>query len=84
MSTPFLVGFAQAVVTTLLAEKLLDVEPGGEVRVVLFVANHLGTVAQGGSLLSALEKALLTCPEVRELYADLDTLKVVVEGLKAG
>lgn len=84
MSTPFLVGFAQAVVTALLEEKLLDVEPGGEVRVVLYVANHLGAVGQGSSLLSALEKALLTCPEVRELYADLDSLKVVVEGLKAG
>lgn len=83
MSTPFLVGFAEALISALLAERLVDLEPGGEVRAVLFVANWLGTVGQGTSLLSSVEKALLQCPEVHELYADLDTLKVVVEGLKA-
>jgi hypothetical protein len=82
MSTPFLVGFAQGVVTTLLAEKLIDIARDGEVRTVMFVANYLGTTGQGTSLLSSLEKALLLCPEVDELYADLDTLKVIVEGLK--
>jgi hypothetical protein len=59
------------------------VEPGSEARVVLYVANWLGTVARGGSLLSNVEKALLACPEVTECYASLDDLKVLVEGLQA-
>jgi hypothetical protein len=82
MSTPFLVGFSQGVVTRLLEEKLVDLEPGGEARAVVFVANWLGTRAQGTSLLSSLEKALLSCPEIHELFADVDTLKAVVEDLR--
>lgn len=84
MSTSFLVGFAESVVTRLQAEELVELEPGGEARAVLYVANWLGTAGQGSQLLTQLEKALLTCPEVRELYADLDALKALVEDLRGG
>jgi hypothetical protein len=55
--------------------------PGGETRAMLYVANALAAAGEGRQLLSSLEKALLECPEVNELFADRDTLKVVVEGL---
>ena len=82
MSTPFLVGFSESVVARLLDGGLVEVEPGAEARVVLFVANWLGSVARGGSLLSNVEKALLACPEVTECYADLDDLPGLVEELR--
>ena len=66
----------------MLDAELLEVEAGAEARVVLFVANWLGSVARGGSLLSNVEKALLACPEVTEWYGDLDTLKGLVEDLR--
>ncbi|MEQ1505330.1 MAG: hypothetical protein ABMB14_24070 [Myxococcota bacterium] len=79
--TPFLAGFAEAVVRRLVAEGSLEVSAGGEDQVVWFVANWLGTNGPGNSLLSTLEAALLACPEVDELYADLDRLKAVVDDL---
>lgn len=81
MSTPFLMAFAHAVVLRLLAAEVLVVAPGDEERVMLFVANYLGTEAQGGSLISGLERALLACPEVDELFADLERLKELVDDL---
>ncbi len=82
MSTSFLMGFSEALIDRLLAEGLLEVAPGGRDRVVIYVANYLGTVARGGSLLSSVEAALLGCDAVEELYADLDQLKDLVEDLK--
>jgi hypothetical protein len=82
MSTPFLAGFAEAVVRRLAADGAIELAPDGEDRVVWFVANWLDTRARGGSLLSNLEAALLACPEVRELYVGLDDLKEVVDALR--
>jgi hypothetical protein len=84
MSTPLLYGFATAIVARLAHEKLVELEPAGEARAATFVANWLGKKAQGTSLLSSLERALLTCPEVHELYADRDALKAIIEDLKHG
>ena len=83
MSTPFLMGFATSLVHRLHAEGLLDIADGHHERVAVYVANYLGTVARGGSLLSSVEAALLACDEVEEIYADLDALKAVVEDLQA-
>ena len=82
MSTPFLMGFADALITRLVAAGLLEVAAGQQPRVVLYVANYLGTTARGGSLLSSVEAALLACPEVDELFADLEQLKDIVEDLE--
>ena len=82
MSTPFLAGFAEAVVTRLVAERRIEVAPGGTDRVVGFVAEWLDTRARGGSVLSSLEAALLACADVTEVYADLDDLKAVVDDLR--
>jgi hypothetical protein len=81
MSTPFLAGFAEAVVKRLVAEQGIEIAPGADDRVIWFVANWLDTRARGGSVLSSLEAALLACPEVTEVYADLDHLKAVVDDL---
>lgn len=79
--TPFLTGFAETLIVRLLAEGSIEIAEPDRDRVILFVANWLGTRARGGSLLSSLEAALLACPEVGELYADLDRLKAVVDDL---
>lgn len=81
MSTPFMMRFAESVVDRLLAEKLAEIAPGGRAAVVTFVAGFLATSAQGGSLISGLEQALLRCPQVLELYADVDRLKQLVDDL---
>ena len=81
MSTPFMMRFAEQVVDRLVAEKLAEIAPGGRAAAVTFVAAFLATSAQGGSLISGLEQALLKCPEVLELYADVDRLKQLVDDL---
>ena len=83
MSTPFLVRFAESLVGRLLAAGLLELRPGAAVDVVSFLAERLAEAPSGSSLLSTVEKALLACPDVIELYADLDTLKAEVEALRA-
>jgi hypothetical protein len=79
--TPFLTRFSERLVVRLVAEGAVEIAELDRDRVVLFVANWLGTRARGGSLLSNVEAALLACPEVGELYADLDRLKAVVDDL---
>jgi len=81
MSTPFLFGFAQALVDRLLAEELLLVQEGSRDRVVVYLGNYLGKVARGGSLLSSVDAAFLACPEVEEVFVDLEGLKAIVEDL---
>jgi len=83
MSTPFLFGFSAALVDRLVAEGLLVLADGGRDRVVVYLGNYLGQVARGGSLLSSVDKALLTCPEVEELFVDVEGLKPIVEDLRA-
>jgi hypothetical protein len=83
MTTPFLVAFAEALVSLLRRSGLAEIREGAEPRVVVFVAEWLATEAQGGSLLSNLERALLACPDVDELYATVDDLKILVDGLAA-
>lgn len=81
--TPFLTGFAESVLKRLIDDRAIELAPtvDAEDRVALFVANWLGTRPQGSSLLSSLEAGLLACPEVSELYADLDGLKAIVDDL---
>lgn len=81
MTTPFMMRFAESVVDRLVAENLAELAPGGRAAAVTFVAGFLATSAQGGSLISGLEHALLACPDVLELYADLDRLKQLVDDL---
>lgn len=81
MSTPFLFGFSAAIVDRLLAEGVLVLQEGTRDRVVLYLGNYLGTVARGGSLLSSVDHALLSCPEVDDVFIDLEGLKLLVEDL---
>lgn len=84
MTTPFLAGFAEAIVDRLLEAHLLELVPSQDARdrTILFVANWLGTRNQGASLISSLEAGLLACAEVVELYADLERLKAIVDDLR--
>lgn len=81
--TPFLTGFAESVLKRLLDDRAVELSPTAESedRAALFLANWLATRPQGSSLLSSLEAGLLACPEVNELYADLDGLKAIVDDL---
>ena len=83
MSTPFLFGFAGMLVDRLVADGLLLVAPGARDRVVTYLGNPLGLRAQGGTLLSEVDEALLDCDGVEEVFYDVEQLKVVVEDLKA-
>lgn len=84
MTTPFLAGFAEAVVDRLLDAKLLELSPDHDARTraILFVANWLGTRGEGASLVSSLEAGLLACAEVSELYVDVERLKGVIDDLR--
>lgn len=87
MRSPFLIGFTRVLLAQLLAEELIEIEPGHEDRVILYVATWLGEVGEGGSLVSSLARGLLACPDVVELYAaDRDLKRVIqeLEGTPAG
>jgi hypothetical protein len=83
LSTPFLVGFSRAVLVDLLDQRLIEVHPGREDRVILFVAEFLASVPEGGSLVSSLSKAYLASPDVVELYADDAVLKGVIQDIQS-
>ena len=80
MTSPFLQNFSAKLVTRLDEDGHLLLSVPRE-EVVEFVANHLGGLSEGRSLLSELVSALLDCPGVEELYADDDTLKQCLEDL---
>jgi hypothetical protein len=75
-------GFTQALVVRLVDDGLVAIAPSDVERVQVYLANYLGTVARGGSLLSSVDAALLDCAEVEEVFFDLEILKDVVEDLK--
>ena len=83
MSTPFLVGFSRALLADLLGQGLIEVVPGREDRVILFVAEYLSSVPHGGSLVSSLTKAFLASPDVVEVFADDAELKQAIEDLES-
>lgn len=83
MSTPFLLGYAAALVEALLHDGSIEIEPGQESAVVAFVARDLEVRGKGGSLISCTSRALLACPQVVELYVDDQELKEVVEHLRS-
>lgn len=81
MSTTFLTGFSRAIVARLVDEACLEIAAGREEQVIAFLAAWLHREAQGGSLITGLVAGLTACPDVRELYADDDELKALVEDL---
>ena len=80
MSTPFLNNFCQKLIHRLVQEQLIELSQPTE-QVIEFVANYLGTLSKGRSLISELVNALVACPGVEELFADDDTLKQCLEDL---
>jgi len=84
VSTPFLSQFSFALVSALLAKELLELTAGREKHVVRYLATYLNEKGKGNSLLSTVEKALLSCEDVEEFYSDQETLKGIIETLKYG
>lgn len=82
MSTSFLLGFSRALIARLSADGLIEIADDQVPRVEVYLTNYLDTRARGHSLLSSVEAALLSCPEVDELYTDLEQLKELVEDLR--
>jgi len=81
VSTPFLQSFVRAILRELLSEQLIEVQVGSEDLVILFVADFLGGVPEGNSLISTLARGFILCPHVDELYADNDQIKRMVQNL---
>ena len=84
MTVAFLFGFSQQVVYRLVRSGALEVRPGTEDLVALYLANFLGSRGQGYSLVSSVSAGLLACPEVEELFADDDAVKAAVDDMGAG
>ena len=68
----------------LISRDLLDVSQGKELRTAKYLAKYLHEKSKGSSLLSTVEKALISCEDVEEFYADQETLKGIIETLKYG
>jgi len=83
LSTPFLQSFTRAILRALLSEALIEIQVGTEELVIAYVADFLGGVPEGGSLISSLARGFIQCPYVEELYADNDHLKLMVQGLES-
>jgi hypothetical protein len=81
MSSPFLLGFVEAVVGRLVTDDRIEIRAGGEAEVVRVIAARLATATQGESLISTLSSALIACEFVEELYADDAELKDLVTDL---
>ncbi|MFT7519626.1 MAG: hypothetical protein ACI9MC_001768 [Kiritimatiellia bacterium] len=82
MSTPFLLEFASDMVYALIGAQLLEVTPGRERATVEFVAAWLARKSKGGLLITSTADALVSCPDVVELYADNDQMKTLMESLR--
>ena len=82
MSSPFLLQFSSALVSSLTAEHWLDVESGTDEQVVVYLANYLGRLPHGHSLVSATLAALLACEAVTEVYCTNEQLKHTMETLR--
>lgn len=84
MSTPFLTGFASAVVARLVQTEQLEIVAGSEAAVAEFLAARLFAARDGAQLITTTGKALLAAPDVEELWADDDEIKQVVQELHMG
>ena len=84
MASPFLLRFTEVVVGRLVADGQIELEPGGDPQVALFVAERLGAARQGDSLVSTFVAALIAAPDVIELYADNDTIQQLITDLPVG
>jgi hypothetical protein len=73
--------FSQKVITKLEAEGLIELSEPTPV-VIEYVAKYLNELSRGGSLISELVSALLSCPGVDELFADDEALKRCLEDLQ--
>ena len=83
MGSPFLLAFSDAVITALLQRKQLELNTDDPRALIREVAEALSGAKQGSSLISTLSKALISSPDVEELWADDETLKELITDLDA-
>ncbi len=81
MSSPFLTGFVEAVVSRLVSTGQLEIEPGATTAVIQGVAAQLATARDSSSLISTMSAAFIATEGVIELYADDEALKELVTDL---
>ena len=79
--TDYITKFSSEMVVRLLADGLLEIEPGADDAIATFVAGRLSRASQGGQLFASFTTALFACPDVIELYADDEQLKEIVNCL---
>ena len=65
----------EKVINRLLREEGLEINPGCEAQVLAHCVSFLSESRPGAQLVDTLVKALLACPEVRELYASNQEIK---------
>ncbi len=82
MLSAFLLAFSDHVVRRLVEDEQLSVrEEASTDDVVAYVTDYLANRAQGNSLISSFSKALLSCDDVDELFADDEAIKEVVDAM---
>ena len=82
MATPFLMDFTTRLVPALVAREFLELRPGSDEQVAVYLANHLAVHGKGRSLLSVVLQGLYDCELVEDVFCDDDELKDVMEGLR--
>ena len=82
MSSRLVEGFADALVRRLVADGLVEIEVGGEERVIAALAARLASTRRlGDAVVPTVIRGLLDIPEVVEVFVDDDALRELIREL---
>lgn len=82
MATPFMTGFASALVARLIAQQRIELATASDpADLVAYIAEALTGRSQFAGLVTTLSAALIGCPLVDELFADDEELQQLVNDL---
>ncbi|MEE2749918.1 MAG: hypothetical protein VX519_00685 [Myxococcota bacterium] len=77
-ASPLLQSTVRHVVGRLITEKGLEVRPGSAEAIIAFCIERLSDPKPGAQLVSTIVGALLASPDVMELYASNEDIKVYI------
>ena len=77
-ASPLLQSTVRHVVAKLVTEKGLEIRPGSVEAVITFCIERLSEPKPGAQLVSTIVEALLASPDVTELYASNEDIKVYI------
>ena len=77
----YLTHFSLAIIERLLVQKQLEIEVGCDEQVATYVAQNLAALGSGTQLITSLTQAIISCPDVIELYADDTIIKETITEL---